>query len=490
MSPRSRSYLFVGILIAALGPSGTALAHAPPLGSALLSNTEGQLSLLVSNRGLLFKSESEQGWSLLCNEALGINTAEIPNVLLLADGSVLVGTTAGLRRTQDRGCSWLEVDSFGTLSTPALVADPTNPSTLYAFVYAPNAGGLRKSVDGGLSFSLVYGTSDEDYVDSLLVASADPHWIYAAGTRFVSGETPSHFLLRSTDAGQSWIRIELPLDAIDFRASLLTTDPAHADAVLIATTTASPKTDTARLLQSRDGGMSFRAIFEGLEIASARYAEDGMSLLVADQQGLHISDPGSSDFRSSSPASNLGCAFEVGGELLVCGHYAGPASTLSGVGSSRDGGASFTTWLNFLDVAAPVSCPGANTTTLICNRPWQDWTLEMSNLRAQAGTADNSVPAPSLPPDPTPILNPSASPPDRDVAASSGCNVGLPGPYEGCWLLLPLLACVRRRTRGFHAPASRVRQRLFESARPPMKVDPPQRIEGRAKGHHAPSDLE
>src|SRR6185295_100431 len=387
--------LLLRIALSACALSGSALGHAPPLGSALLSNAEGRPSLLVSNRGLLFRGEAEQGWSLLCNEALGINTAEIPAVVLLPDESVLVGTTVGLLRTKDRGCSWLDVDSLGTLSTPALVADPSDPHTLYAFVYGPEQGGLRKSSDGGQSFQLVYRTIDEDYVDSLLIAAANPQWIYATGTRFAAGALPSHFLLRSTDAGRSWIRIELPLDAKEYRAPLLTTDPADPEGVLIGTITNTPKVDPARVLRSDDGGQSFRAIFSGLEIASARYAEDGASLLVADQQGLQLADAHTLDFRSSSPASNLGCALEIDGELLVCGHYEGPASPRSGVGSSRDGGATFTPWLDFADVAAPVSCPGDSKTAALCSRPWQDWSVEMAALRPPLSSAVTSPPASS-----------------------------------------------------------------------------------------------
>jgi photosystem II stability/assembly factor-like uncharacterized protein len=422
--------------------SGSALGHAPPLGSVLLSDAQGRPSLLVSNRGLLFRREAEQSWSLLCNEALRINTAELPNVVLLPDGEVLVGTTSGLQRTEDRGCSWLDVDSdlgsLSALSTPALAADPTRPDTLYAFVYTPGEGGLRKSSDGGRSFELVYRTADEDYVDSLLVAASNPDWIYASGARFAAGQQREPFLLRSTDAGRSWLRSPLPLEAKEYRAPLLATDPARPEGVLIGTITATPKVDPARVLLSSDGGRSFAAIFQALEIASARYTQDGTSLLVADQQGLQLAEAPEFVFRSSSPASNLGCAFELGGELLVCGHYEGPASPRSGVGRSRDGGASFTTWLDFADVVAPVSCSGDSPTAALCTRPWQDWELEM--LPAPAPPNGTTSPVPS----PAPGLAPDA-PHGRETApGAQGCGLRDPGRGGAEWLLLLLPLWVRR----------------------------------------------
>jgi len=444
--------------------SGLALAHAPPLGSALLSKADGQFSLLVSNRGLLFRTEPEQGWELLCNDALGINTAEVPNVVLLPDGGILVGTTAGLRRTDDRGCSWLDVDSPTALSAPALVADPTNAGTLYAFVYAPGAGGLRKSVDNGSSFRVLYRTADEDYIDSLLVASADPNWIYATGTQFAAGVAPSHFMLRSTDAGLNWLRIPLPLEAKEYRATLLASDPALPEDVLIGTITATPKVDPARILHSRDGGQSFSSIFQGLEIASARYTEDGARLLVGDEQGLHVSDTSSFAFRSTSAASNLGCAFETDGQVFVCGHYEGPASAHSGIGISVDGGASFTGWLDFADVVAPVSCPSDSATFSLCERPWQDWTLEMSTLRAPANSAtlapaasERSSPSAAAPAalsvpsgstSPLEGASSSSSAPGAETGASaSGCNLSETDRGSGWSLLLSLLVLGRRRAR-------------------------------------------
>jgi photosystem II stability/assembly factor-like uncharacterized protein len=472
MPARSRLRLFTRIALTACALSASALGHAPPLASALLSNSQGRPSLLVSNRGLLFRAEADPGWSLLCNEALGINTAELPAVVLLPDESVLVGTTAGLLHTNDRGCSWLDVDSLGSSSTPALVSDPSNPATLYAFVFAPGQeqGGLRKSSDGGQSFQLVYRSPDEDYVDSLLVATANPQWVYATGTRFAAGELPSHFLLRSTDGGLSWIRIPLPLDAKEYRAPLLTTDPAQPEGVLIGTISNTPKVDPARVLRSDDGGQSFRAIFSGLEIASARYTEDGASLIVADQQGLQLADAHSLEFRASSPASNLGCAFEIDGELLVCGHYEGPASPRSGVGSSRDGGASFTSWLDFADVVAPVSCASDSKTAALCSRPWQDWTVEMAALRTPSSAPSSGAPSSGMPSSSSPAT-PSASSPlgtsasAPEPAPSDGCNVPPPGRGGAWWLLLPLLVYARRRNR-----ALRSSQRPGSSSRQPHRA--------------------
>jgi hypothetical protein len=212
--------------------------------------------------------------------------------------------------------------------------------------------------------------------------------------------------------------------------------------VLIGTITATPKIDPGRVLLSSDGGQSFAPIFQGLEIASARYTEDGASLLVADQQGLQVAQAPGFVFRSSSPASNLGCAFELGGELLICGHYEGPASPRSGVGRSRDGGASFTTWLDFADVVAPVSCPGDSPTAALCSRPWQDWALEM--LAAPAPSLGTTSPVPSPVPSPAPALAP-AAPRDRETApGAGGCSLRDPGRGGAEWLFLALLLWARR----------------------------------------------
>jgi photosystem II stability/assembly factor-like uncharacterized protein len=384
--------------LASFSAPGAAVAHAPPLASNVLADASGELSVVVTNRGLVFRDAQSRRWQLMCNEALEINSAELANVVLLADDSVLAGTSAGLRRSTDRGCSWQGVGEWGLTSTPALAAHPDERGTVYVATYGAGQGGIRASYDGAASFSLLYAAPDEDYIDSLRVSAADPRWIYATGTTYSTDGPSQFFVLHSEDGGARWQRSALPVQSTDYSAAVLALDPIRPDSVLIGTVTFNPRLSPSRLLLSRDGAQTFSTVFEALSITGAAYDAEGQ-LWVAGLDGLRRADAELSHFDSVSVASNLGCAMEHAGDLLVCGHYAGVAAGRSGVGISGSGDQvdSFTSYLDFAEVDAPVGCGAESPTAMACARPWLDWDLEILQGVVPAGTTSATPIAPSPP---------------------------------------------------------------------------------------------
>ncbi len=354
-----------------------ALGHAPPLAARLLSGSTGDVEVVVTNRGLVFREPRTGAARLLCNEALGINPAELPNVALLADGSILVATSGGLRRSSDQGCSWSEVGALGTTSTPALASDPTQPNRIFVASYGGDGAGIERTRDGGASWELSYATLEGDYVRSILISAADPRRLYATLTHFEASGPPTHFLLRTSDDGATWQRVALALSDTDYLALPLTSDPHDPDTVVLSTVAFSPGLDASRLLVSRDAGDRFDVVFESSEITGAGYGSGGGSLWIASRDGLYRSNDALTEFEQVSAASHLGCAVERGGALMICGHYAGVSSGRPGIGISTDAGNSFSPWLDFSEVEAPVACDIATETRSLCERPWQDWELEM-----------------------------------------------------------------------------------------------------------------
>ena len=94
-SARGRAARALALTAAAL-VAVDAGAHAPPLASRVLPMADGA-ELIVTNRGLVFREPATGAAELLCNEALRINTAELPHVAVTADGALLVATSSGLR---------------------------------------------------------------------------------------------------------------------------------------------------------------------------------------------------------------------------------------------------------------------------------------------------------------------------------------------------------------------------------------------------------
>jgi photosystem II stability/assembly factor-like uncharacterized protein len=354
-------------------------AHAPPLGARVLapaSSEIGSEEVIVTNRGLVFRDRDTGNARLLCNEALYITTTELPHATLLGDGGLLVATSRGLRLSRDRGCSWSDVGQMETTNTPALAADPGDPSRVFVATYDSDAPGLHETRDAGASFRLSYATGENDYVFSLLIAERDPGRVYATLATYGLSGPPEHSLLRTRDGGERWERLPLPLIESDYKATAAAVDPENPDTLIVYTVANSPGLDSSRLLVSRDAGDTFEVRFERPEIRGAGYAEGG-TLWVAARDGLYGSNADLSAFAQTSLASELGCVGERAGSLFVCGHYAGANSAQFGIGVSTDGGQSFERWLDFSDVTAPVECSPESLTTSLCARPWLDWQTEM-----------------------------------------------------------------------------------------------------------------
>jgi hypothetical protein len=432
---RAASSLAIGVVLGSL--ASTAGAHAPPLAARILSPGSpgccGADEIVVTNRGLVFRNRETGAARLLCNEALRINTAELPNVAVLPDGGLLVASSSGLRRSHDQGCSWSDGADLQTSNTPALAAAPGDANTIFIASYGSDAPGLHVTRDAGATWSLVLATDPDDYVHSLLVTPADTATVYASVTSYAPDSAPVHALLRTRDGGAHWDRRALPLAETDYLAEIAASDPRDRDAIVLYTIASRPGLDPARLIVSQDGGDSFEAVLERPEIRGAGYGGKG-DLWVAARDGLYRAPSALSAFERTSVATELGCVAEQAGTLLVCGHYAGLTAATTGVGASADSGQSFERWLDFTNVDAPVECPAESFTHYICARPWLDWQAEMlggtggsapgaEDLALPPATAGGAAPSPPSPQRGNFVSSGSA--PSEDPDASGGaCALG------------------------------------------------------------------
>ena len=416
---RSRSLAAAPCALAGLlALAAPARAHAPPLGARVLEGPGGT-QLIVTNRGLVFR-ESDGAARLLCNEALRVTTAELPNVAVLEDGALLVATSAGVRQTRDRGCTWQDVGGMQYANAPALASAPSDPDTLYVATYDAVAPVISVTHDGGASWSQALAADAGDYINSLLVASADATRVYATVATYAPGQRPLFSLVHTRDGGGTWQRVPLALSDADYLAVAAATDPADAETLLLFSIANSPGLDDGRLLISHDGGEHFEVALALPEIRGAGVASDGRRWVAA-RDGLYGESAETGAFERTSAATELGCVSERDGELLVCGHYAGVAAR-SGIGISADVGQGFERYLDFADVTEPVACPTDSLTTALCTRPWLDWQVEM--LPGGAPPPGVAVPvsalAPPLAGEPATAREAGPTPPPSG-AARAGC---------------------------------------------------------------------
>jgi photosystem II stability/assembly factor-like uncharacterized protein len=172
-------------------------------------------------------------------------------------------------KSTDGGASWAKL---ALSPTTALAIDPQDSGTLYAGTIAGAlatsvlsiSGEVRKSVDGGRSWSSVNTVSQSYGVSSLTVDLANFSVVYAQTGRvdcsmsydcnsdygdLNSDETKKGLgLFRSADGGATWAKLDLPGDPFQFQ--LLGVDP---QGTLYALA-------TAGLVRNMDGGATWNAL--------------------------------------------------------------------------------------------------------------------------------------------------------------------------------------------------------------------------------------
>ncbi|HEV8199050.1 MAG TPA: hypothetical protein VGS03_03425 [Candidatus Polarisedimenticolia bacterium] len=156
-------------------------------------------------------------------------------------------------RSVDSGTTWTYSTVGGDYVTSLLI-DPATPSTLYAGVFhaTPNGGGVYKSIDGGLRWSVVSGgiispTGRYYDVNSLAI---DP------AASIVYAGTSGGGVFRSDDAGKSWTAANAGLGMVSVRA--LAIDPRNPSTMYSAA-------DGEGIFKSSDGARTWTAASAGLD---------------------------------------------------------------------------------------------------------------------------------------------------------------------------------------------------------------------------------
>jgi photosystem II stability/assembly factor-like uncharacterized protein len=113
-----------------------------------------------------------------------------------ADGSLLKTDAAGLFRLPADGTTWDAIQTPATSGLSGVVLNPADPATLY--VSGPNVGVL-KSTDGGASWVKVNTGLANTNITALAIHSFRRETLYA----WVSGDG----IYRTEDGGASWKRM-------------------------------------------------------------------------------------------------------------------------------------------------------------------------------------------------------------------------------------------------------------------------------------------
>jgi Sortilin, neurotensin receptor 3, len=377
-------------LLASLSMFSTsrAFAHATPHVLEILFRANGYV--LLSNRGLIFGDKDRSNWRLMCAEALGINTSEVPSMVELPDGRLMVATSRGLQTTSDDGCSWQAVAPFGTTSVPALAKDPTDPKRIYLSAYSADPmmsmSGIYVTEDGGTNWTkLLAAPNERDYAQTIVVAPKDPKRVYASGRTWDMMGNYSHYVSVSKDAGKTWERMAITLEKDELEVQLFAVSPMDSQIVVARAGGSNPMVTPERLLVSKDGGKTFTSPFKMLLLSGLAFSADGSKAWVVGQDGFFESTDGLATFQRVGTAESMSYVTERDGELLACGYYTGIGSGDNGVGMMKPTGGGFMSFMQLDEVKAPVACDASSTTAMKCATWWTDWVNELMAGQFTAG---------------------------------------------------------------------------------------------------------
>lgn len=397
---------------------------------------------VLTNRGLVL-ARADGVVALRCNEAYGVNTAEQPSFAYDARGTIVLASSRGVSRTSDHGCSFtpstglpeLPVGASARISAHAakwLVSTESYEETSQVF----------ESDDDGQSFHPLAKNAPLSVYEAL-VASSDGARIYASGQLYDKSSMQLQPLWSvSRDGGKSFTDQRLTKARIP-----LAVHPTQPDVVFAHEPDETMQTD--RLVQSRDGGKSWKTLVEVPSIITAwESTRDGTVLwLGTERDGLYRADDGER-FTRVLPEQVMAvrCLVLRGDALWACANM---APNTNGVWVSSDHGDRWEKVLGFDQVTEQVRCPAES--ARVCEAPWQDWQREQSTLVPTSAsgrdaesegesTGDSEDEAKS---------EPDADAPRREAEAS-GCRLAPTSEgtlTSGLLLLAGLLARTRRRRR-------------------------------------------
>jgi len=153
-------------------------------------------------------------------------------------------TNDGFLRSQDGGGTWVVINA-SEAGGNWIAIDPQTPTTLYMTMFPE---GLRKSLDGGITWSAAAPGGEGFQPDILAIAPSAPQTLFASD--FDDG------LHKSTDGGATWTRLDI--DGLEEQViNTLAIDPKNGNVIYAAV-------QNERIYKSVDGGATWSFSGNGL----------------------------------------------------------------------------------------------------------------------------------------------------------------------------------------------------------------------------------
>jgi photosystem II stability/assembly factor-like uncharacterized protein len=429
--------LATGVLLAGclIARSAAANGAFPGEMGVLLPAATPRTIYVASNFGLLVSKDGGASWFYVCEAVVSPSGGNVLHYALGSDGTLFAAAQYAFTRSTDGGLTWTKAtgaiagqqvyDGFSSQSDPSLFL------ALGTYGSDGSQTAIYPSRDEGQTFGAPLATTDAFFLTVEVSAKGDA--IYATSWDSQKGRS---IVYASTDGGQNWTQSD-PTNGMALSGQALMiagVDPADSQTIYFRATL--PPQFTAmddKLAVSTDGGQHVTQLLDLGETMGA-FAEAGDGTLYVGGSGtaggIWSRAPNASSWTSFN-GTPITCLGLQGSTLYACSSGIGGTFAL---GSSTNGGQSFTSLFDFTDIGGPVPCSPVSSGCA------ESWTILTGTFGTYIG---------GQAPDAGPYACPS-SPTKPTHTSPKGCACSGGGDPAGCAMVLAILWGVSispRRTR-------------------------------------------
>ncbi|XYH92473.1 hypothetical protein ACMHYB_31920 [Sorangium sp. So ce1128] len=361
----NRIALGLGAAAACLALSASTPASAngryPAAGQILVDPSDPDHIAVRATYGLLVTRDGGERWSWICEGAIGYSGFEDPMMVITGDGSILAGLFDGLSATHDGGCQWEMAE--GELAQRNIVdlsidrAAPTSAILLGSSVMASDAivTQVWESKDDGRAWTQTGADLPSTFLGVTLdSAPSDPRRIYVSGRW--NGPTFQGIVKRSSDRGATWEDFDVPGSDDRNLPYLGAVDPIDPDIVYVRR----DGDGADALLVSKDGGATWREVFQATSLLGLALSPDGMMIAAgSDEDGLWIAPTATLEFTRTGQLG-VRCLTWTDQGLFACADELVDGFT---AGVSTDGGKTFSPLMTLDRLCGPPPACGSESST-------------------------------------------------------------------------------------------------------------------------------
>jgi len=409
----------------------------PSAGQLVVDPADARHIVVRTTFGLLQSFDAGSTWSLVCEQAVGPQGFEDPELVVTAGGQIALGLPDGLAVGDQTGCQWARVAEFANDNVIDLVVNGADSATAYLAAAVTVNGAFNALIAGttdGLTWSDAGSLLSDTYPLTIETAPSRPQRLYLGAE---DGNLEVGFIDVSDDGGASWTTHAGP-DGVD-SVYVSAVDPQDADRVYLRS-----YFPQSSLYVSDDGAATWTSILESeVPLTGFALSPDGQQIAVGGTNGVSIvgrtlGDAGSGTTITTTNPLPVSCLTWTAAGLYACADEATAGFT---IGVSTDGGHTFASLLHLKDLT-PATCAPASSAGL-CAAQWCSTATAIGASCAGTGDAGSDARG-----DAEADVKGDAGGKSATTAAGCGCQMGGGSSWLGIVLVLVAAARLSHRKCG------------------------------------------